>query len=87
MEFNFQIVNVILCFVVCSPMLGMTIGDMIDFAAKKYKDAEAFVAPFQNIRRTFRQIQQDVSKILHDLQIILSWGFPSLMNLTRIRKR
>lgn len=43
------------------PMLGMTVGDMIDFAASKYEDAEAFVAPFQNVRRSFRQLQRDVS--------------------------
>lgn len=41
-------------------MLGMTIGEVIDLAASKYGDNEALVIPFQNIRRTFKQLQQDV---------------------------
>lgn len=43
-----------------TPLLGMTIGQMIDEAARKYGDNEALVVPFQNIKRTYKQLKEEV---------------------------
>lgn len=43
------------------PLLGITIGDMLDQTAAKYPDNEALVVKHQNIRYTYRQFQQKIN--------------------------
>ncbi|PXX92370.1 AMP-binding protein [Marinobacter vulgaris] len=45
-----------------TPLLGMTIGEMLDRTAEKYPDTEALVALHQNIRWTYKEFQQKVNE-------------------------
>ena len=44
------------------PLLGLTIGDMFDQTVEKFPDNEALVSRHQNIRLTYRQLQQQVNQ-------------------------
>ena len=45
-----------------SPLLGMTIGEMLDRTAETYPDNEALVALHQDIRWTYKEFQQKVDE-------------------------
>ena len=40
-----------------------TIGALVDTQAEKRPDTEAYVLPFQNIRRTFGELKKDVDMV------------------------
>ncbi|GAV02324.1 hypothetical protein RvY_12907 [Ramazzottius varieornatus] len=43
-----------------TPLVGHTIGDLIDMQAEQKPDQEAFVFPAQNIRKSYGDLKQDV---------------------------
>lgn len=43
------------------PLLGMTIGDKFDQACQQYADRDAVVSVHQNVRLTYRQLQEKVN--------------------------
>src|SRR5947209_1619343 len=45
-----------------TPLLGLTIGDMLDQTVEKYPDQPALIARQQNIRMTYRQLQAQVNQ-------------------------
>lgn len=45
-----------------TPLLGLTIGDMFDQTAEKYPDQPALISRHQNIRLTYRQLQEQVNQ-------------------------
>lgn len=45
-----------------TPLLGLTIGDMFDQIAEKYPDQPALIARHQNIRLTYRELQEQVNQ-------------------------
>jgi len=49
------------------PLLGMTIGEMVDSIAAKYPDTEAVVSVHQNIRWTYRQFLEQVDLVARAL--------------------
>lgn len=49
------------------PLLGMTIGEMVDSVATKYPDTEAVVSVHQNIRWTYSQFIEKVNEIARAL--------------------
>ena len=49
------------------PLLGMTIGEMVDSIAAKYPDTEAIVSVHENIRMTYRQFIEQVNKVARGL--------------------
>lgn len=49
------------------PLLGMTIGEMVDTVAAKYPDTEAVVSVHQNIRWTYREFLETANKIARAL--------------------
>lgn len=48
------------CNIGTSPLLGLTIGDLLEYSCCKYANNEFMVVPFQGIRRTFRQLKDEV---------------------------
>lgn len=44
-----------------SPLLGLTIGGLLDYASRKYGNNEFLVVPFQGIRKTYKQLKEEVS--------------------------
>jgi len=50
-----------------TPLLGMTIGDMFDQTAEQYPDNEALVVRQQNLRYTYRQLQEKVNQAARGL--------------------
>jgi fatty-acyl-CoA synthase len=44
------------------PLLGVTIGDMFDSTVEKYPDHPALIAREQNIRLTYRELQEQVNQ-------------------------
>jgi fatty-acyl-CoA synthase len=44
------------------PLLGLTIGDMFDLTAEKYPDQPALISRQQNVRLTYRQLQEQVNQ-------------------------
>ncbi|MDD1702745.1 MAG: AMP-binding protein [Methanoregula sp.] len=49
------------------PLLGMTIGEMLDSIAAKYPETEAVVSVHQNIRWTYREFQAQVNTVARAL--------------------
>jgi len=49
------------------PLLGMTIGEMVDSIAAKYPDTEAVVSVHQDIRWTYREFIEQVNQIARSL--------------------
>ncbi len=49
------------------PLLGMTIGEMVDNIAAKYPETEAVVSVHQNIRWTYREFNEKVNEIARAL--------------------
>ncbi len=45
-----------------TPLLGLTIGDMFDQTANTYPDQPALIARQQNIRLTYRELQEQVNR-------------------------
>src|SRR5438445_4997717 len=45
-----------------TPLLGLTIGDMLDQTVEKYPDQPALISRQQNIRLTYRQLQAQVNQ-------------------------
>src|SRR5262249_21134636 len=45
-----------------NPLVGMTIGDMFDQTAEKYPDHLALISRQQQIRLTYRQVQEHVNR-------------------------
>ena len=43
-----------------TPLLGLTIGQLLENTANKYGDREAVVVLHQNIRKTYQQLLIDV---------------------------
>lgn len=43
------------------PLLGMTIGEKFDQACQQYADQDALVSVHQNVRLTYKQLQQQVN--------------------------
>ncbi|HZU03417.1 MAG TPA: AMP-binding protein, partial [Ktedonobacteraceae bacterium] len=44
------------------PLLGLTIGDMFDQTVEKYPDQPALISRQQNVRLTYRQLQEQVNR-------------------------
>ena len=49
------------------PLLGMTIGEMVNNIATKYPDTEAIVSMHENIRLTYSQFLEQVNKVARGL--------------------
>jgi len=49
------------------PLLGMTIGEMVDSIAAKYPDTEAVVSVHQDIRWTYREFIEQVNQVARSL--------------------
>jgi len=49
------------------PLLGMTIGEMVDSIAAKYPDNEAIVSVHQDIRWTYREFIEQVNQVARSL--------------------
>jgi fatty-acyl-CoA synthase len=50
-----------------TPLLGVTIGDMFDQIVTRYPDNEALVARHQNLRYSYRQLQEQVDRCARGL--------------------
>src|SRR5215470_1378649 len=44
------------------PLLGLTIGDMFDLTVEKYPNHPALISCQQNVRLTYRQLQEQVNQ-------------------------
>ena len=49
------------------PLLGMTMGEMIDHIAAKYPETEAVVSVHQNIRWTYREFLERINLVARGL--------------------
>ncbi|HII98664.1 MAG TPA: AMP-binding protein, partial [Methanoregula sp.] len=49
------------------PLMGMTIGEMVDTIAKKYPDTDAVVSMHQDIRWTYREFNERVNEVARGL--------------------
>ena len=49
------------------PLLGMTIGEMVNSIAEKYPDNEAIVSVHQDIRWTYREFLERVNQVARGL--------------------
>ncbi len=49
------------------PLLGMTIGEMVDSIATKYPDNEALVSVHDNVRWTYREFRERVNQVARGL--------------------
>ncbi|MFY9749650.1 MAG: AMP-binding protein, partial [Methanoregula sp.] len=49
------------------PLLGMTMGEMIDYIATKYPETEAIVSVHQNIRLTYREFLERINLVARGL--------------------
>ncbi|WP_319538418.1 AMP-binding protein [uncultured Methanospirillum sp.] len=49
------------------PLMGATIGEMLDQICARQPDVEALVAPFQDVRLTYRQFREEVDRIARGL--------------------
>lgn len=49
------------------PLLGMTIGEMVDSIAEKYPDNEAVVSVHQNIRWTYQEFRAKINEVARAL--------------------
>ncbi len=52
------------------PLLGLTIGELLNRIAEKYPDNEAIVSPKQNIRLTYRQFREAVDLVARGLMAL-----------------
>lgn len=60
------------------PLLGMTIGEKFDQACQQYADQDALVSVHQNVRLTYKQLQQQVNAFACSL---LKLGFKKVTAL------
>ena len=49
------------------PLLGMTMGEMIDHIAAEYPETEAIVSAHQNIRWTYREFLEEIDRVARAL--------------------
>ncbi|MFZ1127848.1 AMP-binding protein [Methanoregula sp.] len=49
------------------PLLGMTMGEMIDHIAAEYPETEAIVSAHQNIRWTYREFLEEINRVARAL--------------------
>jgi len=49
------------------PLLGMTMGEMIDHIAAEYPETEAIVSVHQNIRWTYREFLEEINRVARAL--------------------
>ena len=49
------------------PLIEQTIGDNLESTARKYPDREALVMPHQNIRWTYRKLDEEVNRVARGL--------------------
>ena len=61
-------------------LLGMTVGQTLDRAEVLFGDREAVVSVHQNVRKTFQQLNADVSAIETVLLLSVNISFPALIN-------
>lgn len=52
------------------PLLGQTIGEILNEIAEKYPDIEAIVSPQQDIRLTYRQFREAVDQVARGLMAL-----------------
>ena len=52
------------------PLLGQTIGEILNEIAEKYPDIEAIVSPQQEIRLTYRQFREAVDQVARGLMAL-----------------
>ncbi|MBW2368526.1 MAG: AMP-binding protein [Deltaproteobacteria bacterium] len=52
------------------PLFGMTIGDMFDETVERYADEEALIVCHQNLRYTYRQLQEAVDRCARSLMAL-----------------
>jgi len=52
------------------PLLGQTIGDMLNEIAERYPDNEAIVSPHQNVRLTYRQFREAADQVARGLMAL-----------------
>jgi fatty-acyl-CoA synthase len=52
------------------PLLGVTIGDMFDQIVERYPDNEALVSRHQDLRYSYRQLQQQVNQCARALMAV-----------------
>ena len=45
-----------------TPLLGMTIGQLLDKTVEKHGDNEAVVVVHQNVRKTYQELRADVCR-------------------------
>ena len=57
-----------------TPLLGMTIGDMFDQTAENYPDHLALISRQQQIRLTYRQLQEQVNQCAKGLMQQYRWS-------------
>jgi len=53
-----------------TPLLGLTIGDMFDLTVEKYPDHPALISCQQNIRLTYRELQDQVNRCAKGLMAL-----------------
>nr|CAD7569794.1 unnamed protein product [Timema californicum] len=67
------------------PLLPLTLGQLIEWAAEEYADKEALVSVYENVRWTFKQAKEKADKLaagflslgLNPGDVIAVWGFNS----------
>ncbi|MDD1724535.1 MAG: AMP-binding protein, partial [Methanospirillum sp.] len=52
------------------PLLGQTIGELLNEIAERYPDTEALVSPQQNIRLTYRRFREEVDLVARGLMAL-----------------
>nr|CAD7408458.1 unnamed protein product [Timema cristinae] len=67
------------------PLLSLTVGQLIDWAAEEYADNEALVSVYENVRWTFKEAKEKADRLaagflalgLNPGDVIALWGFNS----------
>ncbi|CAG2064723.1 unnamed protein product, partial [Timema podura] len=67
------------------PLLPLTLGQLIEWAAEEYADKEAFVSVYENVRWTFKESKEKADRLaagflalgLNPGDVIALWGFNS----------
>lgn len=52
------------------PLLGETIGELLEKISDRYPDNEAIVSPFQNVRLTYSQFNEEVDRVARGLMAL-----------------
>ncbi|CAG2065588.1 unnamed protein product, partial [Timema podura] len=67
------------------PLLSITLGQLIEWAAEEYADKEALVSVYENVRWTFKEAKEKADRLaagflslgLNPGDVIAVWGFNS----------